>query len=82
MQHGARTARKGDRMAESNKGAGKGRPEGFRYVTCPASAQGWMRRSELGANVWERPDGSIYRAENGNEPEVIYVVWNRTYRKE
>lgn len=38
-----------------------------------ATAMGWVRRLDLGLDVWERPDGKLYKHRNDSEPELARV---------
>ena len=38
----------------------------------PATAHGWVRRSDIGPGVWEKPDGKLYTAPHDEwEPTIL-----------
>jgi hypothetical protein len=50
-----------------------------RVETFWATDMGWQRRSDLGPDVWEQPDGALYQARPGEEP-CIQVLTPLTER--
>jgi hypothetical protein len=45
-----------------------------------ATERGWVRRSDLGPNAWEKPTGEIYTHYDGSEP-VVAVFNPRSTRE-
>lgn len=44
----------------------------FKVNHGPATSFGWVRRSDIGHNVWEMPDGRLFKAENECVPELCW----------
>lgn len=38
-----------------------------------ATEKAWVRRRDIGPNVWERPDGSLYAHKDGSEPVITII---------
>lgn len=45
----------------------------FRVEPYRASELGWLRRSDLGDRVWERPDGLLYTHFGLGEPQLMIL---------
>lgn len=45
----------------------------------PASAFGWIRRSEIGPAVWEKPDGTLHTHFSTAEP-ILHRRRSPTFR--
>jgi hypothetical protein len=38
------------------------------------AAMGWVRRTDIGPDIWEKPDGNLYRHRNKGEPELAVFM--------
>lgn len=41
-----------------------------------ATECGWMRRRDLGPNVWELPDGTLRKHHNDSEPVIVKITFS------
>lgn len=56
-------------------------PEGVEYKTESATERGWLKRPDMGANVWETENGSLYQHYNGDEPTFLIADLSKIFKK-